>query len=366
MFGVHEAAWPLIRHDLHLSYIQIGILLGVPGLVSTVVEPVLGILSDVWRRRALILGGGLFYGLMLSLMALSGGFWPFLIATLVLFPASGAFVSLSQAALMDTDTDRHEQNMARWTFAGSLGVVAGPLVLGGALLIGLGWRGLFVGLGLLAFGLTLLTARLSFPPNGLHDENGEALSFRGGLYHALRALRRGRVIRWIVLLQFSDLMLDVLLSFLALYFVDVVGISTKEAGLAVALWSIVGLLGDFLLIPLLERVRGLSYLRISAAIMLVLFPAFLLMPVLPLKLALLAVLGFLNSGWYAILQAGLYSEMPGQGGTAVAITNVGTLLGSLILLGLGVVAQVFGLEAAMWLLLAGPVALLIGLPRSPA
>ncbi len=336
-----------------------------PGLVSTVVEPVFGILSDVWRRRTLILGGGLFYGLMLVLMSLSGGFWPFLIATIVLFPASGAFVSLSQAALMDTDTERHEHNMARWTFAGSLGVVAGPLALGGALLIDLGWRGVFVGLGLLAFALTLFASRLPFPPNGLHDENGEALSFRDGLRNAFRALRRGRVIRWIVLLQFSDLMLDVLLSFLALYFVDVVGVTAKEAGLAVALWSIVGLLGDFLLIPLLERMRGLSYLRISAAIMLVLFPSFLLMPFLPLKLVLLAGLGLLNSGWYAILQAGLYSEMPGQSGTAVAVNNVGGLLGSLIPLGLGAVAQTFGLEAAMWLLLAGPIALLIGLPRSP-
>lgn len=343
---------------------QIGILIGVPGLISTLVEPILGILSDVWRRRTLILGGGLFYGLMLSLMALSDGFWPFLIATIVLFPSSGAFVSLSQAALMDTDTERHEQNMARWTFAGSLGVVAGPLALGGAALISLGWRGLFVGMGLLAFALTILTAQLSFPPNGLHDENGDALSFRDGMRNAFRALRRGRVIRWIVLLQFSDLMLDVLLSFLALYFVDVVGITAKEAGLAVALWSIVGLLGDFLLIPLLERVRGLSYLRISAGIVLVLFPAFLLISFLPLKLALLAGLGLLNSGWYAILQAGLYSEMPGQSGTAVAVTNAGGLMGSLIPLGLGVVAQSFGLEAAMWLLLAGPVALLIGLPRS--
>ena len=43
---------------------------------------------------------------------------------------------------MDTDPARHELNMARWTFAGSLGVVAGPLALGGTALLGLRWRGL--------------------------------------------------------------------------------------------------------------------------------------------------------------------------------------------------------------------------------
>ncbi len=42
---------------------------------------------------------------------------------------------------------------------------------------------------------------------------------------ALSALRRGEVLRWLVLLQFSDLMLDVLLGFLALYFVDVAGLT---------------------------------------------------------------------------------------------------------------------------------------------
>lgn len=41
------------------------------------------------------------------------------------------------------------------------------------------------------------------------------------------ALRQKEVLRWLVLLEFSDLMLDVLLGFLALYFVDVAGFSSS-------------------------------------------------------------------------------------------------------------------------------------------
>ena len=48
VFGAREAAWPLIRSDLGLSYAQIGLLLGVPNLVAAFIEPVLGILGDVW------------------------------------------------------------------------------------------------------------------------------------------------------------------------------------------------------------------------------------------------------------------------------------------------------------------------------
>jgi FSR family fosmidomycin resistance protein-like MFS transporter len=144
VYGAREAAWPLIRTDLGLSYAQVGVLLGLPNVIGNLVEPCLGILGDVWRRRILILGGGAVFMLALLLTALSQEFPVLLIAFVLLSPASGAFVSLSQATLTDTDPARHEHNMARWTFAGSLGVVAGPLALGATATLDLGWRGLFL------------------------------------------------------------------------------------------------------------------------------------------------------------------------------------------------------------------------------
>jgi len=312
----------------------------------------------------LILGGGVAFALALVLAAASQSFFPLLFASLLLFPASGAFVSLSQAALMDTDPARHEQNMARWTLAGSIGMVLGPLALGAASVLGLGWRGLFVIFAGLALALMALAARQPVVHlNGTNGDDEDTPGFRQGLRLAWQAIRRRDVLRWLVLLQFSDLMLDVLYGFLALYFVDVVGVEAGRAGLAVAVWTGVGLVGDLLMIPLLERVRGLPYLRVSAALVLITFPAFLLAGPFALKLALLGGLGLLNAGWYAILQAQLYSALPGQSGTVLAAVNVGGLFGSLVPLGLGLLAESAGLEAAMWLLLAGPVALLIGIPR---
>ena len=62
VFGIQEAGWPLIRDDLDLSYAQIGILLSSPRLLGSVVEPPIGILGDVWKRKWLILGGGVIGG----------------------------------------------------------------------------------------------------------------------------------------------------------------------------------------------------------------------------------------------------------------------------------------------------------------
>ena len=361
VFGAREAAWPLIRDDLALSYAQVGLLLGLPNLFGSLIEPALGILADTWKRRALILEGGVGFTLALLLTGLSQSFVPLMLAFMLFSPSSGAFVSLSQAALMDTDPSRYEQNMARWTFAGSAGVVAGSLLLGVMVSLGLGWRAVFLGQMVLAVVLVMMASRFPFPNGASHGE--ERVGFRQGVRNAFQALRRREVIRWFTLLQFSDLMLDVLLGYLALYMVDVVGLDEAQAGLAVAVWTVVGLLGDLLIIPLLERVRGLSYLRVSAALELLLYPAFLLVDNLALKLVTLGLLGFFNSGWYSILQAQVYKAMPGQSGTVLAAGNAFGLIGSLIPTVIGLVAERAGLEAAMWLLILGPIALLVGIPR---
>src|SRR5579859_3497222 len=143
IFGAREAAWPLLRSELSLNYTQIGLLLGVPLLVASLIESGLGILADVWKRKIIIVVGGIVFALSTVLVAVSHDFGVLVVAFVFLYPASGAFVSLSQSSLMDLDTERHEHNMARWTFAGSLGVIAGTVGLGLVLGFGLNWRLLF-------------------------------------------------------------------------------------------------------------------------------------------------------------------------------------------------------------------------------
>ena len=364
-YGALEAAWPIIRDDLSLTYVQIGLLLSLPRIWGSVAGIAIGILGDVWNRRALIIGGGVLFIASLLLVSGSASFAMLMAGLLIFNPSSGAFVGLSQATLMDYDTSRYEQNMARWTFAGSLGVALGALALGGAIQLGMGWRELVLATAFMA-SLALLAA-LKLPLAGASSATGGAYptlaDTRNGVSGALGALRRLPVLRWLVLLELANLMGDWLLSYLALYFVDVARASQAQAALGVALWTGVGLLGDMLLIPLLERVRGLAYLRYSALAELVLFVAFLLAPGMWPKLVIVALLGFGNAGWYSILQAQMYKEMPGKSGTVMAVNDISALVSGLIPLGIGLAARTWGLGPAMWLYLAGPIALLVGIPR---
>jgi len=291
-------------------------------------------------------------------VALANGF-PFLLLVFVIgAPASGAFVSLSQASLMDLDPTGHDRSMARWAVAGSFGALAGPLVMAASASLGLGWRWLMAALGAAAIPLVLAARPIRFEPEG--QRRAVSATLRG----AVRALRRWEVVRWLVLLEATDLLGDVLYGFVALYFVDVVKVDPVVAGLAVVVLGASGMAGDVLLLPLLARVDGIRYLRVSAVLVTLVFPAFLLVHGTGAKLVLLALLGLLRAGWYAIPQGRLFTAMAGSSGTAIALSNVSGLIGHLAPLAIGALAERVGLAGAMWVLLLAPVALVLGLPSA--
>ena len=55
--------------------------------------------------------------------------------------------------------------------------------------------------------------------------------------------------------------------------------------------------------------------------------------------------------------------MPGGSGAALALNNVSGLVGGLIPLALGALAERFGLASMMWLLLAAPLVFPVAIPR---
>jgi FSR family fosmidomycin resistance protein-like MFS transporter len=213
--------------------------------------------------------------------------------------------------------------------------------------------------------LSLLAALKYLPPDKVSAPAFP--SFQGvfdGFRAALAALRRGDVWRWLLLLEFADLMLDVLFSYLALYFVDVGRATEAQAGFAVTIWLAMGLLTDFLFIPFIDRQRdSIKYVRTTALFEILAFALFLLLPGFLPKVIAVILVNLLNTGWYPILQGRLYSSLPGKSASIMAISSVTAPLAKFFPFLIGFVADQFGLQTAMWILILGPVALLIGLPR---
>jgi MFS transporter, FSR family, fosmidomycin resistance protein len=363
--GTKSAALPLIRQGLGLSYAQLGLLASVPLLLGSLIELPLGVMAGQGRRRRLaVLAGGAVFILTLVAAAAARSFAGLLAAFVIFFPASGAFVSLTQSGLMDADPGRREQHMARWELAGSAGSVAGPFVLIAVLAAGGGWRSAFGVLAVAAAAAWLGVAR-NPPRPAPGDEHPARPGAAAAVRQVLAALRRPGVARCLVLLQVCDLLLDILTGFVAVYLVAVVHATPEQAALGVAIRLGAGLAGDSAVVWALRRVRGLSLLRASAAAAAVLYPAFLLVPGIGLKLLLLGGLSAATAPWYPLLQARLYASLPDSSGIAVSLSSAAGLLGGAGPLAVGFLAQRFGLAWALAGLAAAPWFVLGGLWRWP-
>ena len=259
--------------------------------------------------------------------------------------------------------------MAHWDLAGSAGAVAGPLLLGAVLASGGGWRVGYLALAGFA-ALVWLGAYLRGPAERRReraDAAGGSVAPRQGGHQpwtarareVAAALRALGTLRWLLLTEVADLLVDVFTGFLALYLVDVAHLSPAVATLAIAIRLGAPLAGDVALVAILERAGDLAVLRASAAAAALLYPGFLLVPGVVPKLVVLAALSAATAPWYPILQARLYGSLPGRSSVAVTLSSAAGLAGGLGPLAVGLVAQGWGLSWALAGLVVVPVAVLL-------
>jgi FSR family fosmidomycin resistance protein-like MFS transporter len=177
-------------------------------------------------------------------------------------------------------------------------------------------------------------------------------------------MRNSSLMRWLLLLQFSDLLLDVLTGYLPLYFTDVTGMSVAQASLMMSVLMLAGLISNILLIPMLDKFPGRKLVRISAGVTGVIYAAWLLAPWLWAKIGLIILIKLVTLGWYEVLQGEAFASIPGRSGTVMATNSIMGLVGGGISFFVGWFAAQAGLPAAMWLLLAGPVCLVLFVPKT--
>jgi FSR family fosmidomycin resistance protein-like MFS transporter len=104
----------------------------------------------------------------------------------------------------------------------------------------------------------------------------------------------------------------------------------------------------------------LRVLRVSAFIVLFAYAALLVIPIVWVKVVLIAVISFSTAGWFVVLRAKCYEALPGQSGVVVAVTSLANISSLFVPLLLGGIADALGLQTAMWLLIIGPIALIWG------
>jgi FSR family fosmidomycin resistance protein-like MFS transporter len=137
----------------------------------------------------------------------------------------------------------------------------------------------------------------------------------------------------------------------------------RQASLMFSILMGAGLLSNIVLIPLLEKFPGRTLVRLSAGVSGILYAAWLLAPWLWAKIGLIILVRLVTIGCYEVLQGEAFATTPGRSGTVMAINSVIGLLGGGIAFLIGWVAARAGLQAALWILLAGPISMVLFVPR---
>lgn len=369
IIGFPVLALPGLRDDLHLSYVQAGLLFTVGEIASFVFEPGLNLLSDRNSKRWPVLGGCLALALGFAIAASAPNLFWILLAFAVIFPAIGAAVGLAQATLIDEALHEAARTMTRWTFLASVGDLLAAPVVAGVLALGFGWRTLFWFAAALSLGAAAVLWPQAFPtPNGaIPEEDGDEVEGPvGGMLAGLRAaLRHPLTLRWVAIALLASALDEIFLGFVALYLSDVVRLEAATVSLVLGAEVVGALAGLFLLGQRLDRWAPERLLRGLALVTLVGVAGISLSRSAWLVAAALFVVGCAAAGWYPLAQAGAYATLPGRSG---AVRAVVTLFGAPFAIGLplvvGGVAGVWGIAAAVGLLGLAPVAVLLLTPAS--
>ncbi len=168
--NIFNSLAPIIKSDLNLSHVQIGLLASAFNVVYVIACPLMGLLGDKYKRPRLLSVAVFFWSIATGLAGFARGFWSMAFARSSVGIGEAAYSSIGPSLVEDyTPKEWKSRAMAVFLLALPVGSALGYL-LGGYLHEAIGWRRAFFVIG--APGLIL--AVLSFfikEPNEHLGEN---------------------------------------------------------------------------------------------------------------------------------------------------------------------------------------------------
>jgi MFS family permease len=375
-FGFLVVGLPLARDRFHMSYEQVGLLFTVGALAALVIEPGVNLASDHISKRVPILGGMTCLVFAFGLAALTNSYALLLLAVALAYPAIGAAVGLAQAALVEQRPATSTRTLARWTMLSSVGDLLSPLIVAVTAAAGGGWAALsLIGAALwLLAGCVTLPLPFPAPATVPKDDavNGETPAPSGwaGVRVAVSsALRDTTLLRWMGVLFMATMVDEIFLGFTGLLLRDHLHATIATTSIILALGMAGGMAGLFTLEWFLVRrsdqhQAGVRLLPWLALLTLAGIVTLLLASSLWLAGIGLFVIGLGATGWYPVAKAAAYDRLPGRAGLALAIIGLLMPLELILPAFVGVLADHFGLIAALGFLGLAPIGVLLLAPRT--
>jgi predicted MFS family arabinose efflux permease len=346
---------PQIQPDLGLSNFQVGIVASGLSLTWAVAGLTVGPLSDrLGSRKPILLAATLLFCACSFLSGIAGGFIALLAARLLMGAAEGGVMPVSHAMIVgELEPRRRGLGMGVGQNLGSslLGSTVAPLVLV-PIAATWGWRnGFFLAAvpGLITSALIWLTLREV--PKGLSADTDGAPSM--GYWQAV-AHRNVLLCAAIATLLISYLV--VAWTFLPLFLVNLKGYSGSQMGGVMAVLGISSAISSFVLAALSDRWGRKPVFLGGCAIGAILPLGALWWGGSAMVMGLIFFVGWFFNGMFPLFMATVPAESVDPRLTATLagfVGGVGEVLGGVVGPSLaGKLADIYGLTAPVWLLLA--------------
>lgn len=352
------SVFPLLRTEMGLSEVELGIVAGAFMWVYAAFGPVAGFIGDRVRRKTLILGGLLFWSLITLATALSTQYWH-----LVLFRAlEGLGEAVYFPAAMSIIADYHGPDTRSRAMSLHQSSVYGGSIAGGTLagVMGqyFGWRSGFYLFGTLGALLALVLLAFLREPSRTLEPSAPATARRnGGIVRTAGELYALSMVRILTLVFIgANFVAMIFLTWMPSFLFDKFRMTLGMAGFSATFYlqiaSVLGVLsGGFLADRLAKRHRGGRMMAQAGGLLLGAPFIFLSGWTLSVPVLVLALVGFgYFKGIYdANIWASLYDVVPPERrASAVGFMNsLGWLGGGVAPVAIGVLAGRYGMSASI-------------------
>ncbi len=354
--GLPTVLMPTIRSQFGLSYTQISLLSLALNYVATVIEPVGGLLIDLWKRPWLMAWGAAGIGLATMVMGIAPTFIILITGFGIYGLASGPLAHTADVILVESYPTTPERIYSRSTLVDTFGALLAPLSVSFIFWIGLEWRWLMLALGLSSVVYAILILRTRFPRRTI-DYQTEGLSWKQAIRSNIRLVLTDRKTGMWLLFLFIHAILESPMVFTTVWLREQVGMSQSVIGLYRALEMAVSIVSLIALDRWLTRSSHRRILSTAGLGLLVLYPAWIFVPGIWPRFLLSVPISFLFTIYWPIGKSQSLASIPGRGGTISAVQSLMAIIPLPLFFGL--LAESISLTPAMlWVTLGGTLILL--------
>ncbi|MCA0756095.1 MFS transporter [Paenibacillus sp. N4] len=360
MQSVVTALFPVLKNSLQLSLAQIGWIAFTLNMTSSVLQPVVGLVSDK-RPAPWMLPVGMFCSLLGMIgLALAPNFYLLLLAVVFVGFGSAVFHPEGSRVVHLAAGNRRAFSQSIYQVGGNFGHMLGPLMTM-AIFLPLGQKGAMWGTLLAVTAILILMKVVPWYKTNLALHNGSMQKKKaaGQAKPELSAKVVGFALAILVAIVFARSWYGAAIgNFYQFYVEDMYGLSIKAAQVPLFLFLAAGVAGTFFGGMLADKIGRKKMMLIS---ILGAAPFALLLPHLPIAWVypLIVVLGFILQSGFSVSVVYAQELMPGKVGTASGlITGLAFGMGGLGAVVLGYLADAHTLSYIMGLCSALP---LIGL-----